>query len=540
MIDKARIFQSNKKNRERNSNEIPNEQQTNPKDNQQELRTRKKHLTTRTSSVERLKKMNKNENNDTSQIHKNKHNNNDVDNQNENNEKIIPRFTVLDNYYKDKKGTKKKNKKVSIAAGNPPSLQSQNVDQNDISIKHTFNANNHKPYNNFVDNLKTHMRESSMEKDKENPDNEDNNNQKKKGNKKNIFNFDKFVNKDIPNFPKSSKNVNRFLGNEENNDNNCNNANREIDNSGNIEIQRLRKELELKDNKINELLKTIEAQKNQIIQSNNNYSSLYEENKKLRLEINNLKSMISQNQHNQSQNIQPQNIPSQNIQNNDNKNTHILNIIKDKISDTKINKNEEKPQNGNENNIIINKEKTSQNITNIATINENKINNVNNIDMKKDKNLNNLVPITNFKPVINTPISNNNNPSVNNIVPLSEPVNPPQNKPEEKKDRKRARASQAFERFKRANRNLVATAMKADKSDKISDIAKMLETHMEGRPRRENSVDICERIDEGIERIFGNENNNNVAYNYEIVNIIDNQPVVHKKKKKVRSFSYDA
>ena len=468
----------------------------------------------------------RNENNDTSEIHKNKHDNNEVDNQNENNEKIIPRFAVLDNYYKDKKGTKKKNKKVSIAVNNPPPHQNQSMEQNDKDSK---------PYTNFVANLKTHMRESSMEKDKENPDNEDNDNPTKKGNKRNIFNFDKFVNKDIPNYPKSSKNVNRFLENEENYDKSCNNTNREMNNSSNIEIQRLRKELELKDNKINELLKTIEAQKNQLIQSNNNYSSLYEENKKLRLEINNLKSMINQNQHNQSQNAQPQNIPSQNIQSNDNKSNHILNIIKNKISDTKTNKNEEKPQN--ENNIIINKEKASQNINNITTINKN---NVNNFDMKRDTNLNNLVPITNFKPVINTPISNNNNPSINNIVPVSNPVNPPQNKPEEKKDRKRARASQAFERFKRANRNLITTAMKADKSDKISDIAKMLETHMEGRPRRENSVDICERIDEGIERIFGNENINNGAYNNEIVNIIDNQPVVHKKKKKVRSFSYDA
>ena len=535
MIDRARIFQSNKKNKDRNSNEMPEEQHTNPKDNQQELRSRKRNLTKKTS-VEKLKKMNKNENNDTSEMHKNMHNNNNNDNQNENNEKIIPRFAVLDNYYKDKKGTKKRNKKVSIASNNPPPSQNQNMEQNEISNKHTFNDKDHKPYTNFVANLKTHMRESSMEKDRENPNNEDNNNPKIKGNKKNIFNFDKFVNKDIPNYPKSSKNVNRFLENEENYDNSCNNTNREMNNSNNIEIQRLRKELELKDNKINELLKTIEAQKNQIIQSNNNYGSLYEENKKLRLEINNLKSMINQNQQNQCQNIQPQNIQSQNNQNNDNKNNHILNIIKNKISDTKINKNEDKPQNENENNIIINKEKTSQNITNIATINKN---NVNNIEIKRDKNLNNLVPITNFKPVINTPISNNNNPSVNNIVPVSNPIDPPQNKPEEKKDRKRARASQAFERFKRANRNLITTAMKADKSDKISDIAKMLETHMEGRPRRENSVDICERIDEGIERIFGNENKNG-AYNNEIVNIIDNQPVVHKKKKKVRSFSYDA
>ena len=42
MIDRSRIFQSNKKNKDRNSNEMPEEQHTNQKDNQQELRSRKK------------------------------------------------------------------------------------------------------------------------------------------------------------------------------------------------------------------------------------------------------------------------------------------------------------------------------------------------------------------------------------------------------------------------------------------------------------------------------------------------------------------
>ena len=539
MIDRSRIFQSNKKNKGRNLNEMPEEQRTTPKDNHQELRQRKRNLTKKTS-VEKLKKMNKNENNNTSEMHKNKHDNNNIENQNENNETIVQRYSIIENYYKDKKGTKKKGKKVSIAVNKPQSPQSQNMEQNEYSNKP--NDRDSKPYSNFADNLKTNMRESSMEKERENPDNEDSNNPKKKGNKKNIYNFDKFVNKDTPNFPKSSKNGNRFLENEENNDNTCNNIN------GNIEIERLRKELELKDNKINELLKTIESLKNQIIQSNNNYSSLYEENKQLRLEINNLKSMINQNQYNQSQNVlpqnvQPQNAPSQNTQSNGNKSNHLLNIIKNKISDTRMNQNEEKPQNENENNIIINKEKTIQIITNLTTINKNSVDNT---EMKKDKNLNNLLPITNFKPIINSPISNNDNPSINNIAPVSNPVNPPpQDKPEEKKDRKHARASQAFERFKRANRNLITTALKADKSGKISDIAKQLETHFERRPRRENSVAVCERIDEGIERILGddneNENNNNKngAFNNEIVNIIDNQPVVQKKKKKVRSFSYD-
>ena len=232
MIDRSRIYQSNKKNKERNSNEMPEEQYTNQKDNQQELKQRKKNFT-KTSSLERLKKMNKNDNN-TSEMHKNKYDNNNRDNQNENNEKIIPRCTVLDNYYKDKKGTKRKNKKVSIAISKPPPPQNQNMEQNEYSNKPVINDTESKSYNNFVAHLKTHMRESSMEKDRENPDNEDNNNAKKKGNKRNIFNFDKFVNKEIPNLPKSSKNINRLLDNDENYDNSCNNANREINNSINI------------------------------------------------------------------------------------------------------------------------------------------------------------------------------------------------------------------------------------------------------------------------------------------------------------------
>ena len=56
----------------------------------------------------------------------------------------------------------------------------------------------------------------------------------------------------------------------------------------------------------------------------------------------------------------------------------------------------------------------------------------------------------------------------------------------------------------------------------------MLENHI-GGPRRENSVDV------GAIR-----NNINNDFNNDIVNIIDSQPVVNKKKKKMRSFSYDA
>ena len=61
------------------------------------------------------------------------------------------------------------------------------------------------------------------------------------------------------------------------------------------------------------------------------------------------------------------------------------------------------------------------------------------------------------------------------------------------------------------------------KSDKISGMAKMLENHI-GGPRRENSVDVCERIED----IRNNINND---FNNDVVNIIDSQPVVNKKKK---------
>ena len=54
---------------------------------------------------------------------------------------------------------------------------------------------------------------------------------------------------------------------------------------------------------------------------------------------------------------------------------------------------------------------------------------------------------------------------------------------------------------------------------------------MGGLGRRENSVDACERIDER-RNILNNEFNN------DIVELIENQPVVNKKKKK-RNFSFD-
>ena len=69
------------------------------------------------------------------------------------------------------------------------------------------------------------------------------------------------------------------------------------------------------------------------------------------------------------------------------------------------------------------------------------------------------------------------------------------------------------------------------KSNKISDMVKLLESKLSGADdialkERNNSADIVRIENE-------NELNNNV------VNLIDNQPVINKKKKKHSSFSYD-
>ena len=66
------------------------------------------------------------------------------------------------------------------------------------------------------------------------------------------------------------------------------------------------------------------------------------------------------------------------------------------------------------------------------------------------------------------------------------------------------------------------------KSEKISIIAKMLEGHIPGPEetqniKREKSVEVC--------------HNNNE--DKEMANIISNQPVINKKKKKMNSFSSD-
>lgn len=194
-----------------------------------------------------------------------------------------------------------------------------------------------------------------------------------------------------------------------------------------------------------------------------------------------------------------------------------------KISDEIIEGNQKKVK-FNNNNINENENNKNNKNKEVASADNSKINNLITYNINKNNNYN----------IINSEINNFNNfvqnQNINSIKPIEdnkrEPLKEKENE-QERKARKERKASVAFERFKRMNRMNTAES-EVQKSDKISGMAKMLENHI-GGPRRENSVDV------GAIR-----NNINNDFNNDIVNIIDSQPVVNKKKKKMRSFSYDA
>jgi len=254
-----------------------------------------------------------------------------------------------------------------------------------------------------------------------------------------------------------------------------------IKNYNNYNNESMKKELEMRDSKIKELLSVIE-------QWNNAYNIIVQENQKLKEEINNLKNGINIYNQNNDNNINNKN--DLNKYNNNNQNSNF------------------------ESNHSIKNEKSQYN--NLITYNINKNNNYNIIN-NEINNFNNFVQNKNI---------NNNEPVENN---RREPLREKENE-QERKARKERKASVAFERFKKMNR-MNSAEKEIQRSDKISDMAKMLENHI-GGPRRENSVDVCEKIEDV-------RNNINIDFNNEVVNIIDSQPVVNKKKKKMRSFSYD-
>jgi len=471
-------------------------------------------------------------NNNRSGDRNNNNNNNNVINNSNNNDKgkNICNFSLINTI--NDINNKSQNKNIEILNKNNLffSPSHQNNYNNDESSKKLRSASVEKPnitYSNFINNLKRQM--------KTNQDTGNIETKFKNKKKKNIFGdfLNQFVNKEktepepprnalnnnMNNIPNNNINMNANNNNAQINTNNntnintgnntnhntnrnpnkvrkfrnihknritnfcipasgINNYNNYSNNGNNSELLSMKKELEMKDSKIKELVSIIEKW-------NSAYNLVVQENQKLKEENNILKSGGNIYNQNNISNINNKNDANQYNINNQNSNF-----------DSNHSKRNEKAQ-----------------INNLITYNINKNNNYNIINSEIN-NFNNFVQ----------------NQNINNIKPIEdnkrEPLKEKENE-QERKARKERKASVAFERFKRMNRMNTAES-EVQKSDKISGMAKMLENHI-GGPRRENSVDV------GAIR-----NNINNDFNNDIVNIIDSQPVVNKKKKKMRSFSYDA
>ena len=249
------------------------------------------------------------------------------------------------------------------------------------------------------------------------------------------------------------------------------------------EIIKYKKELEIKENKIKELSEIIEKQ-----------NKLYQENVKLKEEIEQLKNKLNH------------------LENNNNKTT-------DKTKQEKI-KNFINIENNKFNNLIT----YNINKNNNYNIINSQINNLEDLKVTKSPEKEPKMPIVSIVPKVNNPQpQKKENEKINEKEINNKELN---NKGEERAKK----ATRAFERFKRANRSIDLTNVDKGnilKSDKISDIAKMLEGHIGIEPNRKR--------DKSVEVIHKHENENNE----EMVNLINNQPIVNKKKKKMNSFSFD-
>ena len=359
--------------------------------------------------------------------------------------------------------------------------ESKNPKQNKSIDKNSF------IYKKFINNLKLGIRNNN-EKDLGGGENTKKNKNKKK--KIILGNFlNQFVNKIKPQEEPNIKNKNISIIHNNaikyNISNNINifieankKQNHEIkeDNKDkyNEDIIKLKKELDIKENKIKELSNIIESQKIKI-----------KENEKLTEEIQYLKNLLKQI----------------NNSDDDSDKKEEDNKAKDTIKNPSIN-----IENNKYNNLI--------------TYNINKNNNYNIINSQ----INNLDELNIKKNNIEEPIITNTQ------IPKKEKEK--ENEKNEEKEKERAKkATRAFERFKRAHKSMdLSDKDKGNilKSEKISIIAKMLEGHIPGPEetqniKREKSVEVCHN---------NNEDN-------EMANIISNQPVINKKKKKMNSFSSD-
>ena len=291
------------------------------------------------------------------------------------------------------------------------------------------------------------------------------------------------------------------------------------------------KELEMKDLKINELLKVIEEQKKEIEKKDNRYQESFIENKKLENEYKE-KIIEKENIYNEIMNKykelmlvhkQLTNREKEIILENQKLKEEINNLNEIKKKEIQNNINIKKIEsNSNIENDSYNKEKPQSQINNLITYNINKNNNYNIINSE----------INNFNNYLKNNININNNiknePKVEKERKSLKDRDVNKETEQERKERKERKASQAFERFKRMNKqNSVNKDGEAQKSNKISLMAKMLEKQMGAvepkNKERNNSTDVVR---------------NNGGFNH-IIDIIDSQPVISKKKKKIRSFSCD-
>ena len=324
----------------------------------------------------------------------------------------------------------KDNNNISIISNN--NLRKSKITHNTHNNNKSVEKSNF-IYKNFVKNLKLEIKNNEEIDKNENV-------KKNKKKKKNILgNFlNQFVNKAPNNDESKNKqilasdnNINIKNNNNFKNINKIYNINFYIEstkkqnnningNNDNNEIIRMKKELELKDNKIKQLLKSVE-----------NLNNLIQENEKLKSEIVQLKNIIKHSEN------------SNNVKQSD------------------INKNE------------INIDKNKYN--NLITYNINKNNNYNIINSHIN-HFDNLNVNQNNKD--DQQLLNNSKEPKNDKEKDKDIEKDKLNKSEIEKAKK---VTKAFERFKRANRSIDLSNKDKDnilKSDKISIIAKMLEGHL--------------------------------------------------------------
>ena len=385
-------------------------------------------------------------------------------------------------------------------------------------------------YSKFINNLKLQM--GNFEEIEKN----------RNKNTKNIFSrfLNQFINKDERN--ETSINNSRASFNNINNINNKKNTyknyksfknvlmnssihffiegisnNSQKDEQINKEIVNIQKELNIKQNKINELLKIIENQNLEFNQLQKNYNNIAIENNKLKEEIN-----IKDIENNKLK----EEINNKEIQNNKLKEEITIKAIENNKLKEKINNNINK--NPDKNSILNSEFENKENLkyNNLITYNINKNNNYNIINSEIN-NINNIIENNNLEEPLDKNIKNNED----SISLKEKEIIKNENEVDKKRERK---ASHAFERFKKVNKIYnINKGEEIKKSEKIYNLAKNLENQIGGVETKERKTTI------NIYKIDINKNDDTINdYSNNIINLIASQPIINNKKKKSRSLNF--